>query len=371
VTDQQQPPAPSGPPRSTTPPIVFAPPAPRVSAPGVSAPPPPTGPPVGAAPNAPVPATAARHVPRRRRLGIFFAVAGGATVFVTLIGLVAWGASSLGQRIATADRPVLPDHRTFPSPADPRTTPSPRASHDPSTNTGPRAGAHHATAPLSCADTCITMPSAAAGVALTAPELRSLGTPTTAVDDYDSGPAAVQEDYEATRDDWESGDPAGDSCMFTDAYVPLRESEDLPPGDDGSVTRYLEQYAAADDSDDQAVSIGARAFVSSSQAAGYSRALEDAIALCRHYSLDGWDADVDAIADWPALPADITAVGWIEHDAAGGAYIGIDLQRGNLVVRTTLDLDADPGAARVEAVAAAIADRMERLPADGSSPPNA
>jgi hypothetical protein len=240
-------------------------------------------------------------------------------------------------------------------------------------STGPRVGTHRAASPLHCHDACITTGAARAGLRPSEQALHELGTPEVSDDGSDATPGTPRQDYDDSTDAWKDGDPTGDDCMFTYGISPVNAAAGAPPRADGSSTLFLSEYESDDES--TIVDQGMRVFGDSSDAEHYVTALQTRIAACRHYTRtdedSSWDANVTAVSDWPSLPKDVTAIGWLERDTSGeGSFIGIDLQRGDLVVRTTIQGDALLDDTIADFIAA-TAKQMEALPSDGSAPPNA
>ncbi len=281
------------------------------------------------------------------------AIVAGALAFVLLAAGVVVGAVALGNAVSRAVA-----HRggtTHPE------------------GNGARTGTHRAPAPLHCSDTCITSGAAQAVLRPSAGALSALGTPDLSDDGGDAKPSDPRSDYEDAMDAWQGGDPIGDDCMFSYGVSPVSAAEGHPPRDDRSTSLFLAEHQSEDGGTvlDQAI----RVFSRSDDAEGYVAQLQDRIAGCRHYATAGendvaWDADVSAIAQWPSLPKDVSAIGWTEEDAHGGVFFGVDLQRGDLVLRTTVLGDLT-GADQIRAFVAATAQQLERIPSDGSAPPNA
>ena len=269
-----------------------------------------------------------------------------------------WGSVSLGTALAKA------------VPHPPRSS-----SGSSATASGPRIGTHRASHPLRCDDACITTGSAVAGLVPTPGALRAIGT--TGLGDDGSGydPGTPSSDYDETLSQWTDADPQGDpDCMFAYAIVPFDTAADAAPTDDGSSTRFLSEYDSEDT--DTTLDLGVREFTGSADAEAYVAALQTLIAGCRHYSTaysgdsGRWDADVSALSRWDELPDDVTALGWVETGSDGGEFYGIDLQRGDLVVRTTISADS-MGEDTAQSFASSLARQLEALPDDGSAPPNA
>jgi len=244
------------------------------------------------------------------------------------------------------------------------------------TASGPRIGTHRASHPLHCDDACITTGSAVAGLVPTPGALRTIGAPELSDDGSGYDPGTPSSDYDDTLSQWTDADPQGDpDCMFVDAIVPFDTAAGAAPSNDGSSTRFLSEYDSEDT--DTTLDLGVREFTGSADAEAYVAALQTLIAGCRHYSTayddgsgDRWDADVSALSRWGGLPDDVTALGWVETGSDGGEFYGIDLQRGDLVVRATISADS-MREDTAQSFASSLAQQLEALPSDGSAPPNA
>jgi len=294
--------------------------------------------------------------PQRRRAGRVVAIVAGVVAGALVVGGVGIGAAALGRLAGSA----VAHQRA----AHPASTPG---------TAGPRIGTHRAGSPLRCHDSCITSGTARAGLRPSQGSLEELGTPELSDDGADATPSTPRDDYDGTIDAWKGGDPTGDDCMFTYGLSPVNAADGTPPRADGSSSLFLSEYESEDE--DTVVDQAMRVFGDSTDAEHYVTTLQTRIAACRHYALtdedNSWDANVTALTEWPTLPKDVTAIGWLERDTSGeGSFIGIDLQRGDLVVRTTIQGDGLLDDA-VRDFVAATAKQMERLPSDGSSPPNA
>lgn len=298
--------------------------------------------------------------PPRRRAGRVIAIVAAAVAGALVLAGVGTGAAVLGQLAGS-----VVGHRLASG--------SGAASGATHGTTGPRVGTHRAASPLHCRDACISRGAAQAALRPGTRILQELGTPEVSDDGTDATPGTPRQDYDDTLEAWQDGDPTGDDCMFTYGVAPVNAAEGAAPHADGSSSLFLSEYESDDEGTvvDQAM----RVFGDSSDAEHYVTALQTRIAACRHYTLSSddidWDANVTAVAEWPSLPKDVTAIGWLERDTSGeGSFIGIDLQRGDLVVRTTIQGDALLDDTIADFVAA-TAKQMAALPTDGSAPPNA
>jgi hypothetical protein len=244
---------------------------------------------------------------------------------LVVTGGVAWGAVTAGRtlahRIATAGPPVV--ERDGPPMAD-----------------GTRVGTRWAPSPLVCDDECFILGDATASAGPDQVARKITDTPE--VSDYGVYAASSPlDDYDDLLRSWRDAEPSGDDCMFSFDLTPSAARADTRPVDDHSMLQYIDGYQGHDEY--PVLDTGARMFPDSATADAYVHALQDAIAACRHYRLSAedepWNAQVSALTGWGALPDDITAIGWVEQDIRGDGVYGVDLERGNLVVRYTLATD--------------------------------
>jgi hypothetical protein len=276
-------------------------------------------------------------------------IVAGVTAFALLLGLVVWGATSLAHRI----------------------TPPPVANSRVPSALGPKIGTHWASSPLSCHDACLSptidqmYPSTAQVTAIGAPHQTDEG------ENYD--PETAPEAYDDVVGTWRDDKPAGDECMFIYAINPVDAEDGMRPADDGSRTVFTSEYASDADVDkaDAVLDQGMRVFQDSAEATAYMHEMQTRIAKCRHYRTTAkgseWSSWVNAVSRWGSLPADVTAVGWVEGDAPDDLYYGVDLQRGNLVVRTSYG--ASPvSAAAFQGFITQTAQLMEGLRSSGPAP---
>jgi hypothetical protein len=260
---------------------------------------------------------------RRRRTPVLIPLLVVGALVVT--GGVAWGAVTAGRtlahRIATAGPPVV--QRDGPPMAD-----------------GTRVGTRWAPSPLVCDDECFILGDATASAGPDQVARKITDTPE--VSDYGVYAASSPlDDYDDLLRSWRDAEPSGDDCMFSFDLTPSAARADTRPVDDHSMLQYIDGYQGHDEY--PVLDTGARMFPDSATADAYVHALQDAIAACRHYRLSAedepWNAQVSALTGWGALPDDITAIGWVEQDIRGDGVYGVDLERGNLVVRYTLATD--------------------------------
>jgi hypothetical protein len=242
-----------------------------------------------------------------------------------------------------------------------------------------RGSAHDASRALQCAGSCISRDDA--GRALTArgasDDAAALGLDPEATSGTsdDSTPA---EDWTSALDSWRDVDPTGDECMFTYLVTPVAASSHEKPRADASTTVQLPEYEA-DDEDDAILDTGMRIFDDSADAEQHMGDMRRLIGGCHRYRIGedagGWDARVTSPVVWDGLPGDVAAIAWVEDAGSQGRYYGVDLQRGNLVVRTTLTT-GEIGLAAVRRYVSREATRMAAITvhphaAKGERAPNA
>jgi hypothetical protein len=146
-------------------------------------------------------------------------------------------------------------------------------------------------------------------------------------------------DSEATyyRNAWNDleGDP--DSCFVTFPQAPISILEPGPVVDDDSVISYTGVYADEDEWSSLGQSV--RLFENDQDAVDYMGGLPALISACTRYTsgsgAEYWRADVTPA---PALdlPPSVAGIGWVEQAEYDSRYYSFDLQRGNMVVRTSV-----------------------------------
>lgn len=257
--------------------------------------PPPTGAPRPGTP----PARAAATAPhRRRRGGVVVAVAASVVVTALVLTGMIWGGTSL---IGAASK----------------------------------GNAHTAVKALDCAGACISLDDAYRMV-------ETVGSGDVAALGLDprpsSGPSELsspEDDWSAARDAWQQDEVVGDDCMFAYLVTPVAGDARLRPRSDASTTVELQKF----ESQDAELDTGLRIFDDSADAAQHMSDMHRLIGACHRYrttNAGGWDARVTSPVVWDALPGDVSAIAWVEDAGSEGRFYGVDLQRGNLVVRTTL-----------------------------------
>lgn len=146
-------------------------------------------------------------------------------------------------------------------------------------------------------------------------------------------------EHEFVLETWRDQRGSPDECFFTYSNAALSYGVDeLPAGDDAIYS--LSSFT----SDDGYSSIGrtVRFFPSSEAAGEHLQRVHALVPECTRYrvgsGVDTWAANVSPM---PALdvPDTVAAVGWVESGAFAGRFYGLDLLRGNAVIRTTLYTD--------------------------------
>lgn len=153
---------------------------------------------------------------------------------------------------------------------------------------------------------------------------------------WDPTPYAYESEATYYANSWHDSAGAPDSCYATFPSAPVAREPEGRVERDGSSIYYLGDY-----SDEEAwstLSQSARLFTSDEEAVEFMTTVQSLVGGCSHYasSVSGtsWEADVTPA---PALsvPSSVAAVGWVEV-APFSRFYAFDVQRGNLVVRTTL-----------------------------------
>jgi hypothetical protein len=307
-----------------TPPSGAVPPAPAL--------PPPTGQPIGATspavPSYPAvptyPTVPPPPPPPARRPWLISVIVVGALAFVGLVVGVAVVAINLASSIAQG--PI--------SAPDSAPDPAPIGELDDLLEGDP--GSPVAVDPLDCG-ACFGIEDARA-LGLPAAAYSDVGLSNTDDEVFETSAGADQIDQTKW---WKADGGTPDSCYFTYPMAPLF----LAPGSPGDPTAEADRVYYPewhhDDSEYYYFTEGIRVFGDSDAATTYLAELESAIAGCPDYSYSdsGWFSVVTAT---PALelPDSVAAYGWAESGGLNRFY-GVDLQRGNLVVRLTLT--SDPG----------------------------
>lgn len=296
------------PPAAPPPVPPYVPPA-SVSARPTPTPPAPTGPPIGVAPTWSAP-------PPRRRRWLIPVIIGGSLAVVGLIAGVAFAAIQLATSAS-------------------QTAFSPSGGNLDDLLEGDP-GSPVAVDPLDCGH-CFDVDDARS-LELPADAYAEIGLPRSDDEAYD---ITAGEDHTDNTEWWKSDGGSPDRCYFTLTSAPLffAPGDSGDPSADGDIVHYADWHL--DSSEYYSFTETVRVFDDSASAAVHLAALESAVDGCSSYtySATGWDTAVSAT---PALdlPPDVAAYGWAESTGLS-RYYGVDVQRGNLVARLTLNSDPD------------------------------
>jgi hypothetical protein len=151
---------------------------------------------------------------------------------------------------------------------------------------------------------------------------------------YDA--STVQAEYSYSAASWEELEGTPDECFALFSWVPMA----IPFGERPSVSADAIHFTGTRQDPEiySSLESSVRVFADTASATAHMVALDSQIDDCTHYQTgtgaEYWSADVTKA---PALdiPAKVAAVGWVE-DAPLGRYYVFDVQRANLVVRTSL-----------------------------------
>ncbi len=214
-----------------------------------------------------------------------------------------------------------------------------------------------AVAPDECPTTCFSGASVGQLV-IDDKEFEALGVPTL-VNAFGSYPeSSPQAEFSYTFTTWTENDGTPAECFFTFFGAPVSLALDSTPEVSTDTIHYLEYRTSKDEYSGLNQSV--RVFADSAGASAHMAAVHSGAATCSHYEVgkgrDFWEADVTPL---PALdvPNNVAATGWVESSDWSRYYV-VDLQRGNLVMRTTLTTD---GAITEEAFRAFIEERASEL----------
>jgi len=192
--------------------------------------------------------------------------------------------------------------------------------------------------PLHCSATCFVNNFLVPGDTVPPPSaITALGLTKTidSLGDYSSSSPA--DEYEQTLTDWRKAKATPPECFFTYFQSPVVAGLGERPAGDSTTIDYSGTHS--DKAKNNILTQSVRIFANSADAATYMQQLSDAIDACTSYrtsdstgSLDITVRPAKAFTDFPSSEA---AVGWAES-SYGSRYDSIDLQRGNVVVRTSL-----------------------------------
>ncbi|CAN5116546.1 hypothetical protein BH11ACT3_BH11ACT3_14230 [soil metagenome] len=301
-------------------------------------PPPPTGPPSSTEPPESPYVYSPQPTPGGGRTGLVIGIVIGAVVLV--IGALVAAVVVLLSIVSTqADLP--PYVGPTPTPSSSATA---GADDDGASSIYPdalvtgAAGSPIATSPMNCAGACFdtdvigsTIPKpatfAAIGVA-TNRDPWGKYSDTTAANEFDDSARAWSK---------AGGDP--DGCFVAYPGSPISGPID---GVQTATDRIDFTGTHVDDAEISSIAQSTRLFPDADSASAYLVELDAQLQACSHYSYGSketyWEADVSRE---PALnlPDSVAAVGWAEDSVFDTRYYAIDLQRGNIVVRTSLYTD--------------------------------
>jgi hypothetical protein len=154
--------------------------------------------------------------------------------------------------------------------------------------------------------------------------------------DYSSSTAA--DEYDGTLTGWEKAKGTPPECFFTYFQSPVVAAVGDRPSVDTTEIDYTGTHS--DKGKNNILTQAVRIFANSADADSYLQQLSAAIAACRSYqtsdSSGSLDVAVKPITAFHDFPRSEAAVGWVES-SYGSRYESIDVQRGNLVVRTSFE----------------------------------
>lgn len=283
-----------------------------------AAPPAPAAPPVGAPPSLYGPPPQMRAARKPLHPGIVVAIVGGSILLIGGIIGVAYAAITTVSNIVAESDPFAGGSSDMP-PSDN----SPLLDGEP--------GSPVAVSPTDCETACFDH--AVIGDLILTDSVFDTMTLTDHVPWYPSGSTPAYEEWEFSKTGWEESELGPKECFVTWPYAPLDEplnAEDVrgDPVDYIGTHSDTEYYNAIDQV--------TRLFPDDETAAAYMSSLNDAIGECPRF-IDSIGLSTDFVSRSPALevPDSVAAVGWVQKTQFGDRYYVIDVQRGNLVVRTT------------------------------------
>jgi len=193
--------------------------------------------------------------------------------------------------------------------------------------------------PLNCSANCFDSVFAIAGDTVPPPSaITALGLTKTidSLGDYSSSTPA--DEYDQTLSAWQDAKATPPECFFSYFQSPVVAGLGEKPSRDATQIDYSGTHS--DKAKNNILTQAVRVFANSSDADAYMQQLAAAIDGCPSYrtsdSSGSLDTTVKAAKPFSDFPDSEAAVGWIES-SYGGHYESIDVQRGNLVVRTTLE----------------------------------
>jgi hypothetical protein len=192
-----------------------------------------------------------------------------------------------------------------------------------------------AVTPTDCPSECFTFDGIGATVAPDS-EYIKLGVPVEVSAWGDFPSASVRKEFAYASRTWGEGEGEPEECFVTYLSAPIAIPYSERPETVTDSVHYVTYRSSEDEYSgiDQTV----RLFDDSANAVAHMRALFDQVAQCTSYDIgkgaEYWTADVTPL---PALtlPGSVAAAGWVEDSPFGRFYV-VDLQRGNLVIRSAL-----------------------------------
>lgn len=297
------------------------------------------------------PAAAVTAAPARRsRTGLIVGLTlGGTALLAVILAAVVGGAVALSTRIADQIEQSAPRDGDE-SGAEVPDEPEPILEGEP--------GSPVAVDPLDC-DDCFTA-LATRDLPLAEEDYADVGL---TVSDEQWGSDSAAREHRVSLGDWRDSEGTPDACfaLYTIGPVPPT-TEDVDSADTADTIYYAPYHSSEDEASGMTEAI--RVFESSRAAAAHLEAVNASIAECPQYSAagDGYAAVVSAAAALE-VPDDVAAVGWVE-ESGPFRYYGMDLVRGNLVVRLTLSTGPAVTEADFRGLAEAYARNLGDLPVD-------
>ncbi|MEO5920700.1 MAG: hypothetical protein ABIQ01_06095 [Pseudolysinimonas sp.] len=314
---------PDGPPSSPVPPPAPAPPpvpshwvAPSGPAPTGA----PTTPPQGGFPSAPPEGLSS--APRRKRLhpGVIAAIAGGGLFLAAGIAGIVVVANSVAQGIASQGFPFTDDDVPYEEP---------EGDHTPLVDGEP--GSPLAVTPTRCDAACFDTT-----------VIRDIIPDDSLFDHlaldqhipwYPNDTTTAADEFDINVGSWKSSELGPDECFITWPYSPIID----PIGSVGVADDPIDFIGSHSDLDYyNEIDLASRLFADDEAASAYMVALDAALGECPRY-IDSIGSATDFVTRSAAIdvPDSVAAVGWIQKTQYDERYYVIDVQRGNLVVRTT------------------------------------
>lgn len=178
---------------------------------------------------------------------------------------------------------------------------------------------------------------------------------------------------------WVEGKGSPDACYFTNTFAPVETDAAVREPHFADQIYLLGTY---EDDYSNTLYSSARLFKTSDLAEDYMKRLDKAVAGCKQYTIEyqsetETDADAETETDtgtgllyranvYPVpdlgVPASMAGIGWIERSTNGFLYYTVSLQRGNLIVQTTLSSDYSINEASFRRFLVGYAEQLAALP---------